>query len=101
MGRWKLAAGLAVLVAAGLPLHAQEFIAPLPEGREIVPMEIQEPRPSIEGIVRDIFTIRKPWQLINPAAPASYGSGEKRVSKDFGPGTPVHSQGVVVLGVEW
>jgi len=89
------------MLAAAAQAWAQDFVAPMPEAREIVPMEVQDTRPSIEGIVRDIFIVRKPWQLVNPAAPASYGSGEKRLSKDFGPGTPVHSQGVVVLGVEW
>ena len=92
---------LAAIFALGLAsTWAQDFVAPLPEGREVVPVEPTELRPSIEGIVRDLFT-KKPWQLVNPAAPASYGSGERRVSKDFGPGTPVHAQGVVVLGVEW
>lgn len=65
------------------------------------PLEVQESRPSIEGILRDIFVIRKPWQLVNPAAPQEAGSGERRVNKDFGPGTPVHAQGVVLLGIEW
>ena len=82
-------------------LCAQEFISPVPQRREVVPTEIIEPRPSIEGIVKEIFVTKKPWQMVNPAAPASYGSGEKVVSRDFGPGTPYHSTGVVVFGVEW
>lgn len=82
-------------------LTAQEFIAPQQERREIVPEEIITPKPTIEGIVKEIFVTRKPWQLVNPAAPASYGTGEKMVSKDSGPGTPYKSSGWIVFGVEW
>lgn len=89
---------VAVLLAPGV-LCAQEFIAPKPERHEVVPVE-PAPRPGIEGIVKDVFT-KKPWQLVNPLAPASYGSGEKRVSKDFGPGTPYKSSGWIIAGVEW
>jgi hypothetical protein len=81
-------------------LSAQEFVAPGAERREVVPAEPVQIRPSIEGIVKEIFT-KKPWQLVNPAAPASYGSGEKMVSKDFGPGTPYHSSGWIIAGVEF
>lgn len=81
--------------------QAQEFVVPLPKTHEVVPAETIQPRATIEGIVREIFVTRKPWQMVNPAAPARYGSGQRVLSKDFGPGTPVHSAGVIVLGVEW
>jgi hypothetical protein len=51
-------------------------------------------------MVKEIFT-KKPWQAVNPLAPKSYGSGEKLVSRDFGPSTPYHSQTLTVVGVEW
>ena len=94
---------LAILGACALSAHAQEFVAPKTETQEIVVPDTEpvKPRPSIEGIVKQIFVDKKPWQLVNPVAPAKYGSGQKVVSKDFGPGTPYHSAGVVVLGVEW
>lgn len=95
---------LTAAMSSGGILSAQEFVAQHQETREIVPSqpgEIVTPKPSIEGIVKDIFVTRKPWQLVNPAAPASYGSGEKMVSKDFGPGTPYKSSGWIVFGVEW
>jgi hypothetical protein len=81
-------------------LSAQEFIAPEQEPSEIVPVEPLRQRPTIEGIVKEVFT-KKPWQVVNPVAPAQYGSGKKMVSKDFGPGTPFHSTGLVVASVEW
>jgi hypothetical protein len=84
----------------GGSLSAQEFIAPEQEPSEIVPVEPLQQRPTIEGIVKEVFT-KKPWQVVNPAAPVQYGSGKKMVSKDFGPGTPFHSTGLVVASVEW
>ena len=79
---------------------AQEFIAPSGTRREIVP-QVEEPNPSIEGIVKEVFVTRKPGQMVNPLAPKTFGSGEKFVSKDFGPGTPVHSPTITVVGFEW
>jgi hypothetical protein len=84
----------------GGSLSAQEFIAPEQEPSEIAPVEPAQRRPTIEGIVKQVFTT-KPWQAVNPVAPAEYGTGEKMVSKDFGAGTPYHSTGLVVASVEW
>jgi hypothetical protein len=81
-------------------VYSQEFIAPQPERREIVPVEPSQRGASIEGIVKEVFT-KKPWQLVNPAAPARYGNGQKMISKDFSTGTPFHSTGWVVASVEW
>lgn len=90
------------IATALAPVVAQDFVAPQQETEEINPVApVIREKPSIEGIVKQIFVTDKPWQLVNPAAPASYGSGAKNVSKDFGPGTPHHSTGVVVAGVEW
>ncbi|HEY5705254.1 MAG TPA: hypothetical protein VIS96_06745 [Terrimicrobiaceae bacterium] len=89
---------IGLLLGGSLP--AQEFIAPDQERREIVPVEALPQRPTIEGIVKEVFT-KKPWQVVNPAAPPEYGSGQKMVSKDFGGGTPFHSAGLVVASVEW
>jgi len=79
---------------------AEEFVVTQDVREEVIEVEVERPRPTIEGIVTEIFTTR-PWQAVNPLAPKSYGSGEKLVSKDFGPGTPYHSTTVTVVGVEW
>ena len=72
-----------------------------PADQEIVEdVVIEDGRPSIDGMVTQLFQ-KKPWQAVNPAAPQKYGSGQKNVNKDFGPGTPFHSTGLVVMGVEW
>lgn len=91
---------LIVLSSASISV-AEDFIVTMPEEREIDEVEVETTKPTIEGIVKDIFETRKPWQLVNPAAPSSFGSGEKNVSKDFGPGTPVKSAGLIVFGIEW
>jgi hypothetical protein len=61
---------------------------------------VEAPKPTIEGIVKEVFA-RKPWHAVNPFAPQSYGSGEKYVSRDFGPGTPNHARTLTIVGVEW
>lgn len=93
--KWTLAL---LMASVGLAV-AQDFVAPAGRHREVVE-EIQATKPSIEGMVKEIFT-KKPWQAVNPLAPQSYGSGEKLVSRDFGPGTPHHSQTLTVVGIEW
>jgi hypothetical protein len=81
-------------------LMAQDFVAPQGREREIT-TQAPELKPEIDGIVKQIFDVEKPWQLLNPAAPASYGTGEKNVSKDTVAGTPHHSVTLTVVGVEW
>ena len=63
---------------------AQEFVAPEAERREAVPAEPAELGPSIEGIVKEIFT-KRPWQLVNPAAPAEYVADRKWCPGILGP----------------
>ena len=93
---------IVMLLGAASLAQAQEFIvAPSRPTERSVIVESVSPRPSIEGIVKEIFVTKKPWQMVNPAAPAHYGTGEKNVSQDFGGGTPFKSTGVVVVGVEW
>ncbi|MFZ4681050.1 MAG: hypothetical protein ACOYMS_00995 [Terrimicrobiaceae bacterium] len=92
---------LVIFLACAAQLRAQDFIATTPKARDIQTEQSIETKPTIEGIVKDVFVTRKPWQLVNPAAPAKYGSGERKVSKDFGPGTPFKSTGWIVAGVEW
>jgi hypothetical protein len=89
---------LAFLAGAASAL-AQDFVAPAGRHREVV-QEFGETRPTIEGMVREIFT-KKPWLAVSPLAPKSAGSGERFVSRDFGPSTPNHSRTLTVVGVEW
>lgn len=97
----KIRLAVLLLSLTGSALMAQDFVAPKPKQVDNLPVTKVEPKVSIEGIVKEIFVTKKPWQLVNPAAPAHYGTGEKMVSKDSGPGTPYHSTGLIVAGVEW
>jgi hypothetical protein len=69
--------------------------------RREITTQAPELQPEVDGMVKQIFEVAKPWQLLNPAAPASYGNGEKNVSKDSGAGTPYHAVTLTVVGVEW
>ena len=90
---------LSALLLSVASSFAQDFVAPVGIEREIT-TEAPELKPTIDGIVKQIFT-DKPWQAINPAAPASYGTGEKNVSKDISGGTPYQSTALTLVGVEW
>jgi len=81
-------------------LWAQDFVAPTAPRREII-ADTSELKPEVDGIVKQIFDVKKPWQLLNPAASASYGTGEQNVSKDTVTGTPHHSITLTIVGVEW
>ena len=55
--------------------------------------------PKVEGIVAQIFNVKKPWQLVNPLAPKEYGDGRKNVSySEKDPGKP---KGFIVFALEW
>lgn len=87
-------------MAMTAPLIAQDFVAPQAPRREIM-TQAPELKPEVDGIVKQIFDVQKPWQLLNPAAPASYGNGEQNISKDTVAGTPHHSVTLTVVGIEW
>jgi hypothetical protein len=78
---------------------AQDFVATEAPEQEIT-AEAPDLRPTIDGIVAQIFS-SKPWQAVNPVAPAEYGTGEKNVTKDIAGGTPYQASTLTVVGVEW
>ena len=89
-----------LLMAVPHILPAEGFVAPQSPRREIS-AEAPELKPSIEGMVKFLFDSQKPWQALNPAAPAQYGTGEKNMSKDSAPGTPHHATTLTIIGLEW
>ncbi len=92
------AGAIAVLLLAAFPSGAQEFVAPIPVGpAPIAPAP--EPEPTVGGIVAEIFNTTKPWQLINPLAPAEYGTGAKTVSRD--PDDPEKPRGFILFALDW
>lgn len=97
--KWLVA--MSVFAAGTGSLAAQEeFIAPQAPDREIEEVPFDDTsRPSIEGIVAEVFKNKKPLQMINPLAPQKYGNGQKTVSwSENDPGKP---KGFIFLGIEW
>ena len=91
---------LCLLVALPHILAAEEFVAPQAPHREIS-TQAPELNPSIDGMVKFFLSSQKPWQSLNPAAPAEYGTGEKNVSKGSAAGTPHHAATLTIVGLEW
>ncbi len=78
---------------------AQEFVVTKPRREVPVVPAHAELRPEIAGIVNEIFTVKKPWQLVNPAAPKQYGDGRRNVSySEKDPGKP---KGFILFALEW
>lgn len=85
-------------VGAGL---AQELVAPLPEDDLPILPSPEERRAAVEGIVVDIFNVKKPWQLVNPAAPKEYGDGRTNRTVSYSEEFPGKPKGFIVLAVEY
>jgi hypothetical protein len=76
---------LSALVLLGLSAggaFAQEFTNVPKAAPQAIP-----PRPAIEegsnsSILHKVFTAPRKYQLVNPGAPASYGSGQRVVAAD-------------------
>lgn len=94
------------IVGAGLlgvgTAAAQEFVAPQgPRDVPVVPAPTIEPPVTTEGIVAKVFNVDRPWQLINPLAPARYGTGATNrtvAPKENDPGKP---DGFILFGIEF
>jgi hypothetical protein len=93
-----LPAAVAALLCAG-PAFAQEFIVTKPRQPAPIVTAPQPMPPKVEGIVKEVFTLKKPWQLVNPAAPKDYGDGRKNVStSEKDPGKP---KGFILFALDW
>lgn len=75
---------------------------PVPEQAPPPAPELDRRPIGFQGIVAQIFQVFRPLQLINPFAPAYYGTGEQNVSGDKDESVPgSNSPGLVVFGIEW
>ena len=95
--KWFTAAVFSGLIA--VPALAQEFVAPQTQ-RQAPIIKAPEPMPpQIEGIVKQIFDVQKPWQLVNPDAPKQYGDGRNNVTySEKDPGKP---KGFILFAIDW
>lgn len=94
----------AIVFCATSPAQAADgaFVAPLPEEAPPPAPDLDRKPVGFQGIVAQFFQVFRPLQLINPFAPAHYGTGEQNVSDDPDESVPgSNSPGLVVFGVEW
>lgn len=99
--KWVLHLVFFTVLAFSGSLQAQDGTLTAPKRKEIKTTEAVKVKPSpitIEGIVAQVFKNKQPLQLINPLAPAKYGSGDQNLSRDPVTGRP---EGFIVLGIQW
>lgn len=93
----------AALAAPALAQQASadaDFVAPHPKKPSAPTVTAEKPSTfDIAGIVAQAFNVKKPIQLINPLAPAKYGTGHDNVSWD--PDKPEKPKGIILLGIQW
>lgn len=91
---------VAMMACAMVSGRAQDFVAPLPrEDAPVLPTP-EERRVEAAGIVAEIFR-KKPWQLVNPAAPASLGDGKTNGTVSYSEEYPGKPKGFIVFGIDW
>lgn len=107
-----LALGLAALILAVLPMRAGETnSAPSKMGAEtrIQKDTTSSEAPNIDirpmhrgvtygGALHGVAKSKHPFQMVNPMAPASYGTGEENLVKD--PATK-KARGVALFSISW
>lgn len=76
-----------------------EFVAPKKLKRTIPKKVEQEPLLKLDGSLTKAFKSKQPWQMVNPLAPASCGTGEENVSKD--PDEVGRNEGLLLFGIQW
>ena len=75
------------------------FVAPRRTKPKVDTVPVEKPAPyDINGVVAQAFKMKKPLEMINPLAPASYG-GNQDISWD--PDNPEIPKGIIILGIQW
>lgn len=76
------------------------FVAPKPKKTKVENNQVEkEPAVDVTGVVKQAVDTKKPWQLINPLAPAKYGNGEEDVTWD--PDNADKPKGIILFGLQW
>jgi hypothetical protein len=74
---------ISVLAALATTASAQTFRAPIGPQKPVRAMPTPPPitlRPEVQGVVPRAFRGGNPLQMLNPWAPARYGTGEQSVA---------------------
>jgi len=90
---------IAILAALVTTASAQEFRAPIGRQKPVRAMETPPPvSPKIEGVIPKAFGAgRNPLQMLNPWAPARYGTWFENTT--FDPNHPVKWQGIKLFEI--
>ena len=74
---------ISVLAALATTASAQTLRAPIGPQKPVRAMPTPPPitlRPEVQGVVPRAFRGGNPLQMLNPGAPARYGTGEQRLA---------------------
>ena len=92
---------IAILAALVTTASAQEYRAPIGPQKPVLAMETPPPllqRPAVEGVVPRAFGPgRNPFQMLNPWAPARYGTWVDSTS--FDPNIPGKWKGIKLFEI--
>ena len=76
-----------------------EFVAPRKKTRPVQQKVEKESPIRMDGILVKAVQSKRPWELVSPFAPESYGNGEEMVSDN--PDELGKQNGLILFGVEW
>ena len=76
-----------------------EFVAPRKKVHPVQQKVEKEPPVRMDGILVKAVQSKRPWEIVSPFAPESYGNGEEMVSEN--PDELGKENGLILFGVEW
>lgn len=76
-----------------------EFVAPKKLKRTPPKKIEQKSLIKLNGSLTEAVKSKQPWQVVNPLAPASFGTGEQNVSQD--PDEVGRNEGLLLFGIQW
>ncbi|MFZ4116589.1 MAG: hypothetical protein ACOYK6_07715 [Chthoniobacterales bacterium] len=94
------------LLVGRTPLFAQQafqsdahFVAPKKKSHAIQKKVEKESLITPDGILTKAYQSKRPWEMLSPFAPESYGTGEEMISEN--PDQLGKQNGLIVFGIEW
>jgi hypothetical protein len=94
------------LLVGSLPLCAQQalqsdaqFVAPKRKAHAIQKKVEKESLVTPDGILTKAYQSKRPWEMLSPFAPESYGTGEEMISEN--PDQLGKQNGLIIFGIEW
>lgn len=76
-----------------------QFAAPKRRTHVIQKKTDQESLVAPDGILTKAYQSKRPWEMLSPFAPDSYGNGQEMVSEN--PDELGKENGLVIFGIQW